>query len=130
MKRILFLDDNKERHRAVKPHFLHDEAYTTSDAIALLQKHNYDIVFLDHDLEGKEMLAPANDLLTEYKAEETGFTVVKWIVANKPVIPLIVVHSLNPAGAESMVSLLRHFNYNVIQRGFLQLKETLNEFVD
>lgn len=122
MKKILFLDDNKQRHKAVKPHFLHDEAYTAQEAIVLLQKHKYEIVFLDHDLGGKEMVASEG-------TEETGYTVVKWIAENKPVIPLIVVHSLNPVGAENMVTLLRNLNYNVLKRGFLQVKETIGDFV-
>ena len=64
-KRILFLDDSPGRHRDIRPHTLHDAAFTAGEAVALLKANAYDIVFLDHDLGGREMVSSHGD-------EETG----------------------------------------------------------
>lgn len=121
-KKILFLDDNKARHRDMKPHLLHDEAFTAGEAIKLLQEKEYDIVFLDHDLGGKEMVS-------SFSEEETGYTVAKWIAENKPKIPLVVTHSLNPAGRANIAALLKSHDYYVLECGFLNLKACVNEIL-
>lgn len=122
-KRVLFLDDDPGRHKAVKHIFLHDEAYTAQDAIQKLQDALYDVVFLDHDLGGMEMVESNG-------SEETGYTVAKWIAANKPTIPLIVVHSLNPVGSENIASLLRQSGYNVYKCMFTFLRAFGQDFLD
>ena len=117
-KRILFLDDSPGRHKDIRPHTLHDAAFTAGEATTMLAANAYDIVFLDHDLGGREMVSSHGD-------EETGYTVAKWIAANRPAIPLVVVHSLNPAGSDNIAGLLKGHGYRVLQCGFLRLRASL-----
>lgn len=111
--RILFLDDNKYRHKTVKPHLLHDEAYTVEQAVELLKTKKYDIIFLDHDLGGEEMVSSDR--------EDTGMTVAKFMVEEEILTELVVVHSCNPAGAANMTALLRQDGYEVMQIPFTAL---------
>lgn len=120
--RILFLDDNKYRHKTVKSHLLHDEAYTVEDAVRLLQEKKYDAVFLDHDLGGEEMVSSDR--------EDTGMTVAKWMVENKYETKLVVVHSCNPGGAANMTSLLRQAGYEVVQTPFTSLIAQVNGILE
>lgn len=122
-KRILFLDDDLERHRAVQSTLLHDAAYTAKQAIAWLRAKSYDVVFLDHDLGGREGV-------DSHGPEETGYTAAKWIAENGPVIPLVVVHSMNPTGAGNIASLLRGHGYTVVESPFRVLKSDLQWILD
>lgn len=122
MKRILFLDDNKHRHRTIKPYLLHDEAFTAGEAIKLLQDKQYDIVFLDHDLGESEMVF-------SFSEEETGYTVAKWIAENKPKIPLVVVHSLNYEGSNNIACLLKNHDYYVLQQMFTELPQVVDDIL-
>lgn len=106
MRPILVLDDDKYRHKVLKSSLLHTEAYTVSEAIEFLEADPYDIVFLDHDLDG-------HAFVDSFGEESTGYTLAMWIVLNKPKIPLIVLHSLNPSGVENMYNLLAGAGYTV-----------------
>lgn len=117
-KRFLFLDDNDFRHRKIKPHLLHDEARTVSEAVALLAANRYDAVFLDHDLGGAENVLSGG-------VEETGYDVAVWMAANRPPVPLVVVHSLNGPGAANITCLLRAAGYRVEEVPFVRLTESL-----
>jgi len=97
----------------MKPHLLHDEAYTAAEAIGFLLKKEYDLVFLDHDLGGEEMVSSDR--------EDTGMEVVKWIVGNEIPVSLVVVHSCNPGGAANMTSYLRQAGVEVMEIPFTQL---------
>ena len=120
--KILFLDDNKHRHRAVTGHMTFDAVFTASECIYKLEKNKYDFVFLDHDLNDQEMV-------NSFTEEETGYTVAKWISENKPEIGLIIVHSLNPAGSENMASLLKASGYFVTKIPFLSLVSSISEIL-
>ncbi len=121
MKRILFLDDDLDRHRKVKSHMPYDAVYTAVGAIEKLSTKQYDIVFLDHDLGGRQMV--------DSNEEETGYTVAKWIAANKPVIEFIVVHSLNHGGSANMISVLRRAEYECQYIPFTSLLPVLHECI-
>lgn len=112
--RTLFLDDNHARHRDMQGRMLFDPAFTASECIEKLKNNKYDVVFLDHDLGGKEMVSSFSD-------EETGCTVAKWISENKPEIPVVVCHSLNPGGADNMASILVESGYLVVKQKFITL---------
>lgn len=63
-KNILFLDDDKNRHRRITSFFIgnvYDKVFTVSEAIAKLKTKDYDIVFLDHDLNDKQMVDSFGD---------------------------------------------------------------------
>lgn len=60
----------------------------------------YDIVFLDHDLgEGKR----------------TGYDVVKFMVEHNIKVGLVVIHTMNPVGADNIHTLLRNTGYKTIR---------------
>ncbi len=108
--KILFLDDDLERHKQVRSLMTYDAAYTVKDATDLLQKNEYDLVFLDHDLGGLQMVESEGP-------EETGYTVAKWMAEHKPVVEDVVLHSLNPGGAANQLGVLRG-HYTVTRMPF------------
>lgn len=113
-KRVLFLDDDPWRHKMVRPHMKFDAAYTAADCIRLLAESDYDVVFLDHDLGGAQMVESEGP-------EETGYTVAKWMEANRRAVGLVVVHSLNPVGRANMLALLRNAGYQTLECPFFRL---------
>lgn len=99
-KRILFLDDNPTRIKDFKSRFPAATIVTTAaDAIAEMQRSEFDVVSLDHDLDGQENADPAGD--------NTGSAVVRWMQANRPKVGRVMVHSLNAGAAVAMVDGLR-----------------------
>jgi hypothetical protein len=62
-------------------------------------------VFLDHDLGG--------EIYVDSNREDCGMEVVRWIVANKPRIEEIVVHTHNTPAGEAMVDSLSSAGYKV-----------------
>jgi hypothetical protein len=107
--RILFLDDNEERHRNfVMANIGHrvDQVYKAAHAIRAMEMSDpYDVASLDHDLDEQSTMG-----LTP--TELTGLDVVRAMVnpegALKDKLPrTVIVHSYNNAGATNMVSLLR-----------------------
>lgn len=91
--KILILDDEEGRHSLFRKKYnIHEltHAYTADEAIDYLSKHKYDIVFLDHDL----------------GTRATGIKVAKWMHSNK-IDAQVIIHSLNPVGAENMKHILK-----------------------
>jgi CheY-like chemotaxis protein len=104
---ILFLDDDPERHALVtslekeliaprpprvrrpKPDHRLDHAWSAEEAMILLDKHRYDVAFLDYDLDAFVPEAPS------------GMAVVEYIVMlpRKLQPRKVVVHSLNQGTA-------------------------------
>lgn len=103
--KILILDDNTVRHDAYKKKFNlpMDElthVYTVGECIDALQKDNYDLICLDHDLGGEEMVK---------SGDGTGYEVAEWIAKNLPRENLpfaFYLHSLNPSGRKNMYYVL------------------------
>ena len=97
---ILLLDDNQHRitffQNSLKKHNLvvcrHAKA-----AIKALKKDPFDLVFLDHDLEGE----PANP-----EEENCGSEVARFIVGHDIHCGRIILHTENRAGRESMEAIL------------------------
>lgn len=120
MKRVLFLDDSPERQKTMRLYLGPDRAFTAQQAIDKLAESMtafkpYDVVFLDHDLGGKEHVDSDGP-------EETGYTVAKWIVENRPYIPIIIVHSLNQPGATRIADCLIAAGYLALKVSYLTLK--------
>ena len=109
--RILFLDDNLQRHQAFKDKFpQHDTTYveTAEAAIECFKNNEYDVACLDHDLGGRAYV-------NSFGEEPTGYTVAKWLSENPDRQPnTIYIHSFNPVGAANMHSLLPN---SIIQAG-------------
>ena len=98
--KILILDDNPHRitffQNSLKKHSLvvcrHAKA-----AIKALQKGSFDVVFLDHDLEGE----PADP-----EESNCGSEVARFMVEHDIRCGRIILHTENRAGRESMEAIL------------------------
>ena len=98
MPKVLVLDDDKRRLNAFSWRFRERGwdyllTETSVDAIEALKKEQFDAVFLDHDLGGKQMC--------DSKDEDTGAAVARWIAQN-PINSIVVIHSYNPYGSDYM----------------------------
>lgn len=107
--RVLFLDDDDNRHRKIRPHLIGCQKIvqvkTATEAISALKCYEFDIVFLDHDLGG--------EIFVSSDRPDTGMFVAKVIALSRLEIPLIVIHSCNPDGAVRMHDVLKSAKYNV-----------------
>ena len=116
---VLFLDDNKNRRKHARERFRcvsFIETETVTDAIRLLDESPpFDIVHLDHDLDGKVFVR---------SDENSGFWVAKHIsempIHKRPRV--VVIHTHNLDGAKKMfevligqVTTLIHQPYEVVQ---------------
>lgn len=104
MKKVLFLDDNLERHTAFKEKFKYPDTNvvyieTVNQAIKELDSTIYDVAFLDHDLGGKIFVK---------EVEGTGYEVALYIKKMPPEKRpyQVILHSHNPAGAIRMYNAL------------------------
>jgi len=100
--KVLFLDDDPERQKYFR-HALDGvrvelTAVTTSaEAIAELEKQRFDVVCLDHDLDGRIFVE---------SGPGTGYEVAERLLATANRDAQVVVHTLNEAGARKMLDLL------------------------
>lgn len=99
---VLILEDLPDRQEAFRVrlggcHVMIVDS--VADAIAALKHSEFAVIFLDHDLDGRNGV-PFDD-------PNCGSRVAEYLAANKPepVIPIII-QSLNPAGAGNMKRLL------------------------
>jgi len=105
--RIFILEDNSERIKWFKKVFENHELFITS---LIGKAHNeamskeYDIFFLDHDLE------PEN--ITALKEGRTGYDFVKALIADKlQKHAIFYIHSMNPVGGSAIMNLLKDNEY-------------------
>lgn len=88
--KVLILEDSVERYsqfqNQLEGHlcFVHD----AHSAIGALQKNEWDVVFLDHDLG---------------EGNGTGYDVACWLEEHEEHMPIVVVHSSNPVGAKRIL---------------------------
>jgi CheY-like chemotaxis protein len=100
--KILILDDDEVRHQAFAKKLignLVEHVRTAEDTIYQLIHHGpWDMVFLDHDLGGQQMVE---------SGQGTGYEVAKWLSENKEFLPgCVIIHSYNPAGAKNMLNII------------------------
>jgi CheY-like chemotaxis protein len=116
--RILILEDNLERIEKFKILFKNQQVTfcnNINDAVAECLVYNFDVLWLDHDLNGK--------IWENSFKEETGYQFVKWLVDNQEQKKaLIYIHSMNPIGANLMLNYLRDNGYDGIWIPFHLLK--------
>jgi CheY-like chemotaxis protein len=98
---ILILDDDLCRHEffnmALIGHIVKSTT-TAAETIEELKSNNFDVVFLDHDLGGQQMVE---------SGDNTGYEVAKWLSEHPNRIPnQVIIHSFNPAGAKNMKAVL------------------------
>jgi CheY-like chemotaxis protein len=109
---ILFLDDDHNRIEQFRQHCTWCTVVETAqEAIDKLSNEEFNIVFLDHDLGGEQMVSSDR--------EDCGMEVVRWISENKPTIDQIIVHTLNIDAGLQMVSRLKGAGYPTDQVPFL-----------
>jgi len=106
--RILILDDDAVRHEGFDKILAGHEishAYTYGEFVGLAKSQSFDMVCLDHDL-GLE--TQPDTVTDEHTSRElNGQDAAKWLVDNQKNCPnSILIHSHNPAGAESMRRIL------------------------
>ena len=101
--KILILDDDMNRHQLFdKNYAIHELVHvqTAQEAIDQLKVNTFDVVFLDHDLGGLQMVESGGK-------EPTGYDVAKWIAMNPERKPKqVFVHSLNPVGSQNIKNVL------------------------
>lgn len=103
--RVLFLDDNRDRHSTFRQNAIGcsvDQVYTAQEAIDALSNEDvqYDAIFLDHDLNWET----ENQLNDE---EEDGRTVARHLATiERYTNTTVIVHSLNQAGGMLMKGIL------------------------
>ena len=109
MKRILFLDDNKNRCSAFhKKHTQREDrsiylAYNYYDAAALFLIYNeWFIISLDYDL-GEDDIMCLPGVNNKHK---TGSDVAQYMVDNDIKTDIIILHTYNPVGASNMRRIL------------------------
>lgn len=79
-------------------------ARNSQEGLDLISQGEWDFVWLDHDLGGADTINP----VIEFLAEQSFL--------GKPVrIQTIYIHTSNPAGASSMLSVLRKYDYHAVR---------------
>ena len=94
---ILILEDDRSRQQIFARNLIGTNPVivaTASDAIQKLSEHDWDYLFLDHDLGGQQIVE---------SGPGTGYEVAEWLAENPDCQPPhIIIHSFNPSGAENM----------------------------
>lgn len=102
--RVFILEDNKCRMTKFRSELIGhqvDHAKTVQDGTSLVMANKYDLIFLDHDLGGEEMVDSANS--------NTGYQLAEFIASFTPNKETpCVVHSCNPGGANNITRALPH----------------------
>jgi CheY-like chemotaxis protein len=101
---ILFLDDDDRRCHIFRSNFPSaDIVNTAEEAIAALEHGEYDLICLDHDLGGEQMVNP--------RGKNTGSEVVRYMIKNPHPAKAIMIHTHNPpAGNQMVMALMRHYD--------------------
>jgi CheY-like chemotaxis protein len=107
--KVLFLDDWIQRLEWAQAHYGKDTVLvgTAQEAIAALSNNTtWDVVSLDHDLN--------HEAFVDSSRADSGMEVVRWIVANKPIIRKIFIHTGNHRAAPVMINMLTKAGYTVV----------------
>ena len=123
LPRILLVEDDEVRctwfRQKVASHVL-DITCDVGQAIGWLNEREYSTILLDHDLMEEHYFSDEHD------DERTGYAVAAWLAAHpdRHRNALIVVHSLNYAGAQRMLDILHdagrdaeHIPFHYLQTG-------------
>jgi len=101
--KIFILEDSKNRMIKFKRELIGhniDHAQTVQEGTSFVFDNKYDLIFLDHDLEGGEMVDSFN--------ENTGYRLAEFISFTQNKETPCVIHSLNRVGAENIRRVLPH----------------------
>lgn len=100
-KNIFILEDDTVRISLFKKFLIGKNLSITTtaiDAISMLKSKKFDILFCDHDLGGQ--------VYVNSEHHNTGYQVIKALSETVNANTFCIVHSMNPAGADNMLSLL------------------------
>jgi len=101
--KILILEDDQNRVHQFSRNFVNAEitfVSTVTDCKNKLIDETWDLLFLDHDLGGNQMVESGGK-------EETGYDVAQFLSINTELQPVqIYTHSLNPAGRKNISALV------------------------
>ena len=117
--RILILEDSQERIDVFTDALCFDSheiiiVETAEDAITYLEKDEFDLLMLDHDLGGECYVDTAE--------KNTGSEVVRWLTnSGYRSSPVIIVHSMNEPAARSMEHALAYDGFEVHRIPFVQM---------
>lgn len=124
--RILFLDDNHHRHDVMVKNIGSGadltRVFTARQAIYQIVRNRFDLIMLDHDLndatngqlvgdeqDGRFVCRTVAEL---FRIEQENDLDFMCLTADTPVI----IHSLNPAGAKSMESILKSAGMHTVHQ--------------
>lgn len=107
VRRVLFLDDNWNRHNHFILHQPHgrcevSQVWTYSQAVAKMSQWEYHTVHLDHDLHDLHSGACEDD----DGRPLNGTDLARWMADELDYRPQVVLHSWNPQGALAMERIL------------------------
>lgn len=109
MRRVFVLEDDPFRIEQFRKACEGRHDLTLTDHLSgprgafTLYQPPYDLVYLDHDLGGRQMV--------DSDEEETGAAFVRWLPPADEHQPVITIHSYNLPGATTMHRLLRDKGY-------------------
>lgn len=108
--RIFILEDDFNRiNMFIDAMSTHDVTIRTSVEGAIhAYAPPYDLVLLDHDLGGEQMVDPSS---------VTGLGFAKWLAENAEPIETYI-HSYNPVGADAMMSVLQDAGWDAMRYPF------------
>lgn len=104
--RILFLDDDRQRHWIFQDYcaeaaIVPDHAFDADEAAAMMTRTRYDVAFLDHDL------AEEHHRASYVGGPGDGTALARWMAFSCQTLPhIVVIHSYNAEAAERMRGIL------------------------
>jgi CheY-like chemotaxis protein len=125
--RVFLLDDDRRRHQWFAARFkgdVIDVADNVAQARDFLGTHNYDAIFLDHDLHPEHYESSTPD------DKRTGYAIALWLASNPDLqrASTILVHTRNADGAMRMVEELRRAGRSVEFVPFPMLEERIKHY--
>ena len=109
MQKVLFLDDNPDRHNWIDVTYSGCEVihcYTLDQFVDALETHDsFDVISLDHDLNDFDSKSVSFDGQEATGLDACGFLVNERFRAKMP--ERILIHSVNPCGAQNMRAFLQ-----------------------
>lgn len=119
MKQILILEDSEERMKFFRTSFIGHQIQHfehVDDALKAAASTNFDLLMLDHDLDGLVYVEP-----TEYNCGTTFVSLLEAprLIASKA---LCVVHSHNSPAATRMTAILKAKGYNAVKHSFADIR--------
>jgi hypothetical protein len=102
VRKIFILEDSQARINIFKKKLKKDDVYYFDNVIEAIEGFSllgpFDILFLDHDLDGK--------IFVNSEDENTGYQFAKYISKEEELKSQIIIHSMNPAGARNIKNIL------------------------